>query len=250
MAEHIEELLERLEKLELEVTRLKKRDELENLASRYQYYWTAGEGQRIVEELWTKERRDASLEIGPSGVFIGVPRLSTYYMNERRPGRLLVHTMTTPDVVVSQDGQTAKGLWITVGSESESGDLGPEPPQTPEARRLLTSRDAQGNAYRAEWVWQKFEGEFVRENGQWRIWHLHLYEIFRCPFDTDWVRFSELRKETDGLRCDALFTPEIEPDLPPGFPREYNPEFGSTYHWQYAADAVAELRPEPPAEAV
>lgn len=236
-------LQRRLDALEQELARRRDREEIENLAARYQHYWTAGQGGRIVDELWARRAEDVSSEVGPSGVYIGLERLASYYQKEAAAGRLTVHTMTTPDIQVAGDGRTARGLWLSIGSESDAGELGEHPPKTLQERLLLTSRDSQGRAYRAEWVWQKFAVDFLREDGRWKLWHLHVYELFRCPYQTDWVAFSSQRQALDGLRTDTLFTPDRLP--PPGAPREFNATEASTFHWQYAVDAVPVLQPEP-----
>ncbi len=238
------EICRRIQQLEQEVSRLRARDEIENLVARYQHYRTAYQAERILKECWS-DREDVTAEIGPSGVFVGLEHLGNYYQKKALPGRLEVRLMTTPDIEIF-DAETAKGLWICIGTDTDAGELGEAEMESEESRALLTSRDENGKAYRAEWVFQKFEADFVREKGGWKICRLHIYELFRCPFDMDWVKFSKLRMETDGLRCDAIFTPEIEPDLPEGFPREYNPQFASTCHWQYTTSAPPVLMPEPP----
>lgn len=242
MNKHEMSLDERISALEARLARREDRDEIENLVAVHQYYMTGNQGERAFDELYA-DRPDVTNEIGASGVYFGRKKARTYYEKEHVPGRLFVHTLTTPDIVISKDRSTAKGLWFTVGVESDAGDLGPNPPQTMEDRELLTSRTADGKDYMAEWLWGKLEIDFVRENGVWKIWHYHYYELFRCPYQMDWVQYSRLRQYADGLRLDMIYTSNIP--YAPDEPHENHADFATTYHWQYRVDALAELVPAP-----
>ena len=128
MNKHEMSLDERISALEARLARREDRDEIENLVAVHQYYMTGNQGERAFDELYA-DRPDVTNEIGASGVYFGRKKARTYYEKEHVPGRLFVHTLTTPDIVISKDRSTAKGLWFTVGVESDAGDLGPNPPR-------------------------------------------------------------------------------------------------------------------------
>ncbi len=80
------------------------------------------------------------------------------------PGLMIEHTLTTGIIEVADDRETAKGVWISPGHETfPMGDL-PKP----------------------HWSWGRYAVDFVREDGKWKIWHLHVLTTFRTPYDTDW----------------------------------------------------------------
>ena len=246
--DHIEKVIEELRSeiriLQVECNRNRDRQQIENLAAKYQYYYAAGLGERIVDELWAHEVMTVSNEFGASGVYRGIRKVKTYYQKDIVPGRFQMHTMTTPSIEVAGDGKTAKGVWMSIGVETDAGDLGPKPVDGYEQRMLLSSVTADGKRFKAEWIWQKFEIEFIRETDGWKIWHLHGYDVFRCPYDENWVTYAEKRFRTDGLGIEAIYTKNVpyEPDEPP----ENNASVPTTQHWQYTVDAVPILTPEPP----
>lgn len=243
MSEQKISLEERIARLEEQLARRNDRDEIENLVAVHQHYMTANQGERAFDELYSRTREDVTTEIGASGVYFGRKKARTYYEKDNVPGRLFVHTLTTPDIAVSRDRTTAKGIWFTVGAESDAGDLGDYPPATLDYRELLTSSTEDGKMYMAEWLWGKLEIDFVREDDGWKIWHYHYHELFRCPYNMDWVQFSKVRQYADGLRLDLIYTSNIP--YAPGEPNENHADFATTTHWQYRLDALPELVPEP-----
>ena len=77
-----------------------------------------------------------------------------------------------------------------------------------------------GGQPRAHWAWCKYGCDFIREDGQWKIWHLHVFGIFLAPYDRSWVE-----------------QPEDMVDAPPMLD-EHKPDRPPTTHWQYMPDRV------------
>ena len=231
--------------LELRLARLEARIELENLIGRYLHLRTAGEGERILNELWV-DRRDSCIEVGASGKYHGTEKVGTFYQKDHLPGRFTLPLAVAPVIEVAEDLQSARGLWFVAGTETDAGDLSGAAPEeiTDERRQLFSSHTEGGEGYSAEWFFQKWGIDFVLEDGAWKILHLHAYEIMRTPQDQDWVRFASRRFETDGIRLDELF----KSNLP--FPEDKPPENLATgrteYHWQYTTDGVTAFVPVPP----
>lgn len=215
------------------------RDEITNLMGRYQYLHAAHMDQQILDELWAKDP-DIHMEEGPYGVYLfdrnGVGDYYTqkYQMGSpAEPGRLTITSISTPVIEVAADGKTAKGLWISFGTES-----GAYPQGTKSGLPSVDSRepDEFGNRVLAHWVWQKVAADFLLENGVWKIWHLHIYELQRCPFDENWVTFAK-KRFADQAALDSemrLCMTGITPEEP------------TTDHWQYSPDALPVLMPVPP----
>ena len=262
------------------VDRLEARAAIENLMGRYQYLHTADLNVEILDKLWSHSDQ-ASLEDAYNGVYSGwrgqgVP---DYFMEKygmerymlsmegpgpggpppgelpplpdedgpgspggpmpdfpaspprKKEGKLIVHAMTTP--VIEVDGDRAYGVWISAGHESgafSEGELSHIP------RVDAGQPNEFGERVLADWVWLKFGVHFIREDGQWKILKLHIYDIFRCPFYEDWVTFSHRRLAEEAL-MDSQTRFGMSGTTPAG---------PTTFHWQYAADAVSVLEPAPP----
>jgi len=75
------------------------------------------------------------------------------------PGQLHEHSMFSPVIEIAADGQTAKGVWDSFGPNIGSGnEVG-------------------------SWLWVKYGVDFIKEDGQWKIWHLQVYPLFVTPFN-------------------------------------------------------------------
>ena len=239
MEEKLDALQRQVDQLQALLTRRTDREEIANLMGRYQYLFAAYRCTDILNELWSRDP-DIHLEDGPSGVYLydrnGV---GDYYRqrfgegSDPNPGEMRMDTLTTPVIEVAADGRTAKGVWISTGHESAAFPDGTESgiPTVDSA-----APDAYGNRVFAHWVWKKYAVDFIREANGWKIWHLHIYDVFRCPFDENWVTYS-IRRDED----DAALDSRIRLDH-----GGITPENPTTFHWQYRTDTVPVLEPKPP----
>jgi len=80
-------------------------------------------------------------------------------------GVLFEHPLATPIIEVAKDGKTAKAYWVSLGHETKPRD----------------------GKMTAHWCWGKYAVDFVKEDGQWRIWHFKWFRGFITPYDTSWV---------------------------------------------------------------
>lgn len=231
----------RLKRLERQLACLVARSELEDLMGNYALYWSAGCGDRILEELWSNGE-DITLEYSASGVFENRWQIETYYLIDAFPGRLQTLTFSSPSIQINPDGQTACGVWMAFGTETDAGELGPEPlPEDSMRGALLSSQTEDGLRYRAEILLQRYCVDFRLEEGKWCIVHLHISEYFRCPYDKDWVRYAKERFATDGIWLEYLFT--SPKPLPEDCHGENMPAKATSYHWQYTTDgSMNEMR--------
>jgi len=151
---------------------------IKDLMSRRSFYIANDMRREELNELWVttpKCRRTASL--GSNwGYYVGMDEISNYYVVKHAEDRqklldaacavnpeiencrenlgygcMSFHPVSTPLVVLSGDGKTAKGTWYVIGQES-------------------TFRPS-GSAS-CHWYNDKLAADFVKENGDWKIWHL------------------------------------------------------------------------------
>ncbi len=92
------------------------------------------------------------------------PAIADDYARNRYIGSSVYHLLTTPIIEVAADGQSAKGFWYTPGA-------------------ILSSTD--GKVGEGVNMWERYGGDFIREDGHWRILHLEVITDFAYPFGGD-----------------------------------------------------------------
>jgi hypothetical protein len=166
---------------EIAIERLEAIHEIENLMS--EYYWMhAGDqmkdylmayhtpGARVTNDL--HEQSMAQTEKNTSSKE-RLDRDARRIEMRSSPGFLHVHLTSSPIIELAADGQSARGTWISPGLEADPPGMTPGP---------AGQRTTVGY-----WAWAKFGAEFVKENSQWRIWHLHVYSLFMTPYGESWA---------------------------------------------------------------
>lgn len=236
----------------LRLDRLEARVEIENLMGWYQHYFSLRDTGAILERLWAEDQCGITLEDRFYGVYEGRDGafpdggMRAYYDSVMgfgsptdHPGKLMTYALTTQTLEVAADGQTAQGLWLAIGAEGDAGELAYDDVGRPDRRVSgvhLTSTTPNGKHYQADWVWQKMAVHFLHRPQGWKIWRLHIYDVFRCPYGEDWVLFSQKRPVLNELwGAEHCFSPYGKP-----------PGQGCSFHWEYSLDAQPPQRPEPP----
>jgi len=112
-------------------------------------------------------------------------------VTEKMAASIHLQALTTPVIEIAGDGETARAVWISPGIE------GTEP------------------------AWMKFGCDFKKQDGEWKIWHLHVYGFMT------------------GLEPGYAFTPDIEP--------ENGADKAPTTNWEFSRQAsFIPYEPEPP----
>ena len=172
--------------------------EIQNLMGRYEAWHTAGMHDKVLE-LFAKHTAGVSIEIPHFGRwegFEGVRKcweVHNIYEGDRA-GFLAINVDATPIIEVAGDGQTAKGMWTAMG--------------------CVTPLDDEGKR-QAIWSWKRYAMGFVKEDGQWKIWHFRVYPVFATPYERSWVEESlspsrptpETMSIPDDLKPDKPFSP-------------------------------------------
>jgi hypothetical protein len=188
--------------------------QVQNVMGRYSYWHTANMHAECVD-LFALKTPGVQAEM-MWGVYTGADGIRRLYEGWHRhlgpaanAGSMHMHTLTTPVIEVAGDLRTARAVWVSPGHET----MGP----------LET-----GGEPRAHWAWCKYGCDFVLEDGEWKIWHLHVFGIFLAPYGRSWVE-----------------QPEDMVDAPPMLD-EHKPDRAPTTHWQYMPDRVYVNEPAPP----
>jgi hypothetical protein len=227
---------EMLEQLTLKLERLEAVQACRNLMGKYSYYHTAFRNNEYID-LWAK--RDDDLLVMPWGSYKGFEGVKACYLKDHGdrndPGMLdtlkgavMMHEMDTEVIEVAADGKTAKGAWISPGHETYvDGQVPGRPEET-----------GDGKAH-AEWCWGKYAVDFIKDDdGQWKIWHMRLYPLFKCEYGTSWVDAEQPSAEefafTQAEKNVSMWTyspDEVYPANEPAIPWPYKTfdEVGITF---------------------
>ena len=232
--ESLEERVERLEKiaknaeqraLNAEKMAQHARDvqEVANLMGRQVYLHECAQDPTFPDTLFAQKTPGRSWEVAFMGKWVdegirkplsshGTPKEDEPGAFEGRAGCLMEHTLASPVIEVAGDGKTAKGVWMSPGHE--------------------TMPDPETGKLRGHWCWSKYGCVFVKEDGQWKLWHYHVYRTFKTPFDVDWVDGGDWKTTPVGSKASDEWLGE--------------PDISTTYDHPYSPTSKPELVPEPP----
>lgn len=166
---------ERMKDIEERMQRQEDIHEIKNLMSRRQWLHAANMHDEVMETM-ALDTPGVSIEISDSGRWEGSEALKKVHQLHKQGwgdgvGEMAVHTLTTPIIEVAGDGKTAKGVWFSPG--------------------IRATRDPVTHNLEAYWAWLKYGCDFVKENGEWKIWHSHAYGIIRNQYHKSWVEHQE-----------------------------------------------------------
>jgi len=170
--------------------------EIENIMSLHVMYHCYGEHKQEMEEIWVNEPENrATASFGQNqGFYVGYDSIWEAYVDGHDTswlatakrycenkgidltgwtdeeilevyggvGQLLLHVTTTGIIEVAEDGQTAKAFWYSPGMIMETGQS-------------------------AGSIWEIYGVDFVKEDGEWKMWHLHMFTDFGGGF---WIELG------------------------------------------------------------
>jgi hypothetical protein len=188
----------RVARIEQQVSRLEDERAIENLQRSYGYF--------VDKAMWRETAdlfaEDGTLEIGGRGVFVGKARVLQYLTwlapKGLQYGKLQNHIQLQPIVTVAPDGTTAKGRW-----------------------RFL----AEVGEYQKSSLWGigTYENEYVKQNGVWKILHLHAYFRMYTPYAEGWGKSAQANTRPEK---------DLPPDQPPTLTYDtYPATFIPPYHY-------------------
>ena len=201
-----------MEEMQRLLERQQSRTDIMNLMGRYQYYHTGGQMSRIGRELFAWWLPDARCEYGPLGVF-GAKKSLEFF-----------------------DAMT----------ELFTGGTGACHPGLLEIHQITTPvLEVAEDNQTAKGMWMS-TGAIRTEQG-WRVWHLHVCDLWRTDFDRDPVANAApmdrgtTQEMIDEWNARAAAGETVHPH---GMP--IIPDGPTTFHYAYASDSIAPQQPEPP----
>lgn len=169
--------------------------EIQNLMGRYAYDELFKRQGTMFEKYWCRQAQPEL--VFNHGAYIGTEAVSGYYTAYAenteavsqhikslfpdylgKKSRQELHGVGTcdidsifcPVIELSGDGKTAKGAWLSWHSDSEIYEYGPY----------------------SYYDYGVLAADFVREDGQWRIWHLRQISDLRAPMGKSFTAGYEL----------------------------------------------------------
>jgi hypothetical protein len=155
--------------------------EIQNIMGRRMFYHSIGRND-LEFALWTKKQTPRWAQ--NQGCWIGddfkrsyveinkiMQRATIKHLSESNPeiknsddswnvGTTALHVLDTPIIEVAADGKSAKGVWYTPGA-------------------ILSTRD--GKKGELTWMWERYGGDYILEDGKWVILHLQVTTDFGNP---------------------------------------------------------------------
>lgn len=182
MAEEKVQLLAELAKEKAQVQRLKDVEEIQKVIHSYEYlHYPILFPEKI--KLFALDMPDVSMDVGDSGVFVGREGIETVFLKilgsaRFAKGAFFMHCVTTPYIEVAGDGKTARGVFMSPGLETYYEDHSHVP--------LECYKEGQARMA-AYWCWGKYSADFIKIDGEWKIWHLKWWRDLRCDYYKSWV---------------------------------------------------------------
>ena len=154
--------------------------QVQNVFSKHAYYHQASKFCEEMQDLWVKEDGpNAATAVWTNGGKVQAPysmiklnyctnhleamKQTLTELSKKAPTvkdsaenigagmEWVMHTQETPVIEVAGDGKTAKGIWYSIGQGVRPKGL---------------------DGKSTEWMWEKYAVDFIKEDGQWKIWHL------------------------------------------------------------------------------
>ena len=187
-----------MEELEAEVINLKKqvadgayaRDYLEiwKLQSLYSHLYYIGQRSK-VPALFAQKTPGITLEIEDTGVYEGIESITRFWntiFDDKKigAGNLAIHMTVNPLIEINRDGTKARGIWHSHGYCSFVS-LG---------------------SYKQFLCLGKYDMEYVKEDGQWKIFKFAYRQAFMCPYEKGWVE--------EPVAASIAGSPQNKPDKP------------------------------------
>ena len=206
------DLQEKLESVTRSAERAYAATECLRLISKYCYYHVQGRDRDWYLESFAKNAPDVAVGHGQMGVCVGHESLSKKIFPERRPegeeggpggriGWIFLHPTASQYIEVAGDGKTAKGVFLSIGIESAGDERG-----------LL----------KPAWGWGSYGVDFIKEDGEWKVWHFYIHRIFRGDYFSSWTTYDpDIEPGYDDMPEDRRY------DKPPidDFPYRFNEKF-------------------------
>jgi len=114
------------------------------------------QGMKKIKD-WYCTATEENLKIKLEAISKVYPEIQNVPENLGAGSGYTIHTQTTPIIEVAGDGKTAKGLWYSPGIMTNA---------------VIKNGKVDTNG---GWFFEKYAVDFIKEDGEWKIWHIGMY---------------------------------------------------------------------------
>ncbi|KAH7007854.1 uncharacterized protein B0I36DRAFT_356948 [Microdochium trichocladiopsis] len=197
--------------------RAQARGAIENIFSKYMHLHNVFRDEEIKPLRVKRGTEGIHAQYTNVGVYTDYDSVMKYHSGGPSPvGKLILHMTNTPVIEVAEDGQTAKGFWLMNGLESGTTDPA-NVGAMPENLYEPADKNVQGKRVWAHWVWCQYALDFLKQDGEWKIWHFRCLEVARAPYSENWISFAEKNQFAFGKGLayfgddgKAVFMPQVD----------------------------------------
>jgi len=170
---------------ERELARMQAEHEIRNLAARFVLSVKGG----LFEEAYrcfALETEGVYANIEKYGIYEGKKKLHEYFVDYYGrigggEGCFIIHELTNPVVELAGDGNTAKAMFTVEGILAVDTD-----------HWMAEHEEA-----RSIWQFGPWCMDFVREQGEWKIWHLVIYDEVETTYEKSWSELASREEILD-----------------------------------------------------
>ena len=172
---------------------------LKNMMGKYVITMLLEEKSQVFDKFWSQKQEDVCLGLN-NGWYKGADAIRGYYgalanrtgvesevLQTIFPDQLGDWTdeklygvghmdnkpVSSPLISVAYDGETAQGMWTCVGTYTDFSTAGPL----------------------SHWMWGYYAADFIREDKEWKIWHLRFITDIDTVCGEDWTKAPKEKKE-------------------------------------------------------
>lgn len=213
------------------VQRLSDVADIMNVTSAHEYYHGAAMHREELDNIWSK--RDDISWTNNTDKYNNRKSLYNFYAENLKnfplKGALWYHMLTTPYVEVAGDGKTAKAIFMSFGNVSGSTEPG------------------QGAA---QWTQEKYAMDLVKENGEWKIWHLRTYVDYYSNTKGSWINPNDNIAAIDTMALqdknpDGTFKAGVQKEANMSF-EMVRPDEKKLFYPAYTLDRMPQYNPAIP----
>ena len=146
--------------LEARLRMLEDIEEIKQLQTKYGYFIDMCQGEEVLKLMVD----DVKTEYGPFGTYQGKEELLAFLNATFQGSPLMCHQLMMPLITV--DGDTAKANWYLFGPFTQLQPHGPV----------------------AAFIQGKYDNDFVRVGGEWKIKHIRFVPSMDSPYEDGWVK--------------------------------------------------------------
>ena len=206
--EQLEAEIEDLKALAAEGAYAKDYLEIWKLQSMYSHLYHVGR-RRDVPGLFAQKTPGVTMEMEDSGVYEGIESVTDFWNTlfddaKIEAGHLAIHMTVNPVIEIDRARTRAKGLWHSHGYCSFAVE----------------------GVFKQFLCLGKYDMEYVKEDGAWKILKFAYRQTFMCPYEEGWVK--------EPVAASIAGSPDNHPDRP------------STYYMPYSRYRINVFEPPPP----